>query len=492
MISSDKTSIIPDLSAAQTPTEAKTEVKKGVVVHAGHGNVGKVKTEPALYELKLQGDIDLDTPILIVDNPKQSLTESQLRIDVKNELKETKPDTILNEYLQHLYYVEGDITDVEFVKNKLLPKIAELEGKYNLSGNTIVYMGLPPQLFKRTIKALGEAGYFTDRTNKIMVEKPVGKDKASAKKIIDVLRQYCLPSQVYFLDHYNGKESIRNILYYRFANPWLEEILNRQYIESIEINIPENNTVDARNFPGSFQDMVPNHVMQMLAWWLMGAPNSLNPEDIAAEKVKLLSAVVVDANSLVLGSYQSEGTHLYCAFTVFVNNSRWAKVPIGIRTGKGLIGKLNEGIFHLKPIPSSVLFDNAKPNQLTFRMQPHEGIYFDNEVKELGSNKLGTKTLSLPYQKAFGRPSREAYEPLILECMKSDQTWFVSAEEILASWDAVAPIMERLNASETNGNDALTIHQYERGTDGPDAAQEIMTRDGRRWSDLSERLNRYQ
>jgi len=490
MISSDKTSIIPDLSAAQTPTEAKTEVKKGVVVHGGYGNVAKVKTLPASYNLKLQGDIDLDIPFLIVDNSKQSLTESQLRIDLKNELKETQPDTILNEYLQHLYYLEGDITDVEFIKNKLLPKIAELEGKYNLSGNRIVYMGLPPQLFKHTIKALGEAGFFTDRTNKIMVEKPVGKDKASAKKIIDVLRQYCLPSQVYFLDHYNGKESIRNILYYRFANPLLEAVLNRQYIEYIEINLPENNTVGIRNFPGSFPDMVPNHVMQMLAWLLMDAPNSLNPEDIAAAKAKLLSATVVDADSLVLGSYQSEGNHLYCAFKAFVNNYRWAGVPISGRTGKSLFGKINEAIFHFKSIPP-VLFETAKPNQLTLRMQPHEGIYLDNEIKELGSNKLVTKTLSLPYQKAFGRPSREAYELLILECMKSNQTWFVSAEEILASWEAVASIMERLNASQTNGN-ALTIHQYERGTDGPDAAQEIMTRDGRRWSDLSERLNRYQ
>ena len=486
MISSDKTSIIPYLSAAKTPTE----VKKGVFVLLGKGNLAKVKLYNALYQLKLQGDIDLDTPILIVDNPKKSQTESQVRIEVKNELKETQPDTILGEFQQSLDYIEGDVTDVEFVKNKLLPKIAELEGKHNLSGHRIYCLALPPQFFNATIKALGEAGLFTDRTNKIVVEKPVGQDRNTAQIIIDTVRQYCLESQAYFIDHYNGKESIRNILYYRFANPLLETVLNRQHIEYIEINIPENNTVDARNFPGSFPDMVPNHVMQMLAWSEMDEPNSLNSKDLATSKAKFLSALKVDADSLVLGTYQDEGNHLYCAFKASVNNSRWAGVPIYVRTGKALTAKITEVIFHFKPIPP-VLFETAKPNQLTLRMQPNEGIYFDNEVKELGSNKLGTKTLSLPYQKAFGLTSREAYEPLILECMKSDQTWFVSAEEILASWEAVAPIMERLNASQTNGN-ALTIHQYERGTDGPDAAQEIMTRDGRRWSDLSERLNRYQ
>jgi glucose-6-phosphate 1-dehydrogenase len=165
----DSTSLIPDLSAAKTPTE----VKKGVFVNLGYGNVAKVKTLPALYQLKCQDDIGRDTQ-------------------------------------QHPSYLKlkGDVTDVKFIINQLLlPKIAELEGKHNLSGNRIYYLALPPQFLNATIKALGEAGLFTDRTNKIVVEKPVGKD--SAKEIIDATHQYCLLSQVYFLDHYNGKESIR-------------------------------------------------------------------------------------------------------------------------------------------------------------------------------------------------------------------------------------------------------------------------------------------
>ncbi len=383
----------------------------------------------------------------------------------------------------------------------LAARLAGLERAEHLPANRIFYLALPPRVFPGTIRGLGEAGMnHSAGWTRLVVEKPFGRDLTSAQELNRVIHAYFDESQVYRIDHYLGKETVQNLLVFRFANPIFETLWNRERVDHVQITVAEDVGVEDRadyyEQAGAFRDMVQNHLSQLLTLVAMEIPGAFEADAIRNEKIKVLRSIMpIRARQVVFGQYaqgqvagrdvlgyrQEPGiasgstTETFAALRMEIANWRWHGVPFYLRTGKRLPRRLSQIVvtFHCPPVSVFQPFDSCTihSNALVMTLQPDEGFDLAFEVKAPGQPiTLQTHRLHFRYAEAFS-PLPDAYETLLLDVLLGDQTLFVRADEVEAAWRLYAPLLDHPPATEF----------YASGTWGPSGAEGLLVREGRRW-----------
>jgi len=409
-------------------------------------------------------------------------------------------------------YTAGDFAGREgFLK--LASVIETIEAQKQTGGNRLFYLATASPYFADILGNLHEAGLARPAEagrqqpwRRVVIEKPFGTDLHSARQLNRLATGILDESQIFRVDHYMAKETVRNILVLRFANSIFEPLWNRSHIDHVQITAAEDIGISTRGAfydkTGVVRDMLQNHLMQVLALVAMEAPVSFESRDFQDEKSKFFRALrPLDPKNLqdrvVLGQYAGyreenkvgadSSTPTFVALKVFIDNWRWQGVPFYIRSGKGLAAKLTEVSIHFSPIPVC-LFRGADacrqihPNVLTIRIQPDEGITLSFACKVPGDHlEIGEVTMDFGYARAFAGRKRDAYERLLLDCMRGDNLLYGRADVIEEQWRFVAPLLEG-----SDGHAPMTIHTYERGGDGPLAADALIDRDNRCWRGLKE------
>lgn len=471
------------------------------VILGGTGDLSRRKLLPALYHLARQGLLDDRHAVLGVSR-STDMDDAAFRRWAREGLKDagfTEAD--LGAWCdQNLHYIGlGRGGDAQY--QLLTDRINEVEKQHGLQGNRVFYLALPPAAFPSTIAGLGENGLNGGRGwTRLVIEKPFGRDLESARSLNALAHSHFRESQLFRIDHYLGKETVQNLLVFRFANAMFESLWNRDRVANLQITVAESLGVEQRadyyDRVGAVRDMVQNHLTQLLSLIAMEVPIAFEAEAVRYEKIKLLRSVApIRAQDVVLGQYgagERDGrpisgyldesgvagdsrTETYAAMRLFINTWRWQGVPFYIRTGKELPRRVTQIVVTFRE-PPVCLFESMggcemQPNVLILTLQPDEGFALCIDVKVPGEPfQLRTLPLDFQYQEAFGHIP-EAYETLLLDVLKGDQTLFVHADETEAAWSLYAPILEG----------RLDINQYAAGTWGPTQADELPGHDGFRW-----------
>jgi glucose-6-phosphate 1-dehydrogenase len=383
----------------------------------------------------------------------------------------------------------------------LAARIADIERQHGLPGHRVFYLAMPPGAFPATIEGLGGAGLNTGPGwTRLVIEKPFGHDLDSARALNDAVHTHFDESQVYRIDHYLGKETVRNLLVFRFANPLFEGSWNRDRIERVEITVAEALDVGARgryyDHAGAVRDMVQSHLMQVLCLIAMEAPTSMDADAVRAEKVKVLHAIRnIDPGDVVLGQYEAANdgsnaayrtldgvepdstTPTYAAVRLLVDTWRWQGVPFYLRTGKAMARRITEIVVTFRPPP--VCLFHGQPDTcmdhgdvLRLTLQPDEGFSLEIEVKEPGDQR-GVRTIPLRFEYAeqFG-PIPDAYETLLRDVIEGDQTLFVRGDWVEESWRLFTPLV----------TSRLPVLPYPAGTWGPVEAARLLGPDADGWA----------
>ena len=424
----------------------------------------------------------------------------------------------LDAFMSKLYYVDGDYNDANFYEH-IKARLAELDKKHKAYEGLVHYLSVPPFLYPTIVENLAPAGLACTKKLKskqhikLVIEKPFGKDLQSAVDLNNIIHQCFNESQIYRIDHYLGKETVQNILMFRFANTIFEPVWNRNYIDHVQITIAESSGVDHRasyyDKSGALRDMFQNHMLQMLALVAMESPISFEGDHIRDEKVKLLRSIrAFDANRLnelcVRGQYVSglikgskvngyleepgvradSTTETFIAAKMFIDNWRWKGVPFYLRTGKRMAVKETEIAITFKQVPysmfSSVGLDELPANVLVLRIQPEEGMSLSFQAKRPGAKTcMSTLMMNFSYNELFGTEPPEAYQRLLLDCMAGDQTLFTRQDAIETAWRLLSPIMQAWE------NDGYTLYEYPAGDESFLAADNLIESNGRKWRSLS-------
>jgi len=480
----------------------------GLVVFGASGDLTQRKLLSSLFELWQRGLINEKFYFagcgrkLLSDDDYREIARGVIAADGVNDEK-------LDEFVSRLYFISGDYSDTAFYE-KIAARLTVLDEKYSVPGCRIFYLAIPPSLYEPVCDMLGQTGLSKSEMSKykgyprLVIEKPFGSDKETAIALNEHIRRHFNECQIYRIDHYLGKETVQNILMFRFANMIFEPIWNRNYIDHVQITIAESLGVEHRggyyDKSGALRDMFQNHMLGMLSLVAMEAPVSFDAEPIRDEKVKLLRSIrPIDhmlraqyaASENLPGYLQEEGirpdsqTETFVAANLFIDNLRWKGVPFYLRTGKRLAERVTEIAIVFKQVPhsmfASVGMDDMPANTLVFNIQPDEGIDLSFQAKRPGSKLcMNTLTMALNYSEIFGTSTPDAYQRLLLDSMVGDQTLFTRQDDVEVSWDLMMPI---LNAWQ---DDTESLYQYPAGAATFSQADKIITADGRKWRQLSD------
>lgn len=491
-----------------------------LVIFGATGDLTSRKLIPALCNLAQDGY--LPDNFKVVGSSRSKLTDEEFRAKVyegvKNFSRRAISDEVWHSFAKNLFYqpLNGEHReDFETLKARM----ETLGGGVNEKLNYVYYLAMAPDFFGTITSNLKSVGLIEDyvpgsRRTSVVVEKPFGHDLESAKELNKVIRQNLAEEQIYRIDHYLGKETVQNILVFRFANGIFEPLWNRKYIDHIQISVCEDIGIGTRagyfDKTGILRDIVQNHVLQMLALLCIEPPISLsNASSIRDEKAKVLRAIkrmkVEEVGHNVIRAQYSRGlvsdkealgyheekdvgkeskTDTYVALKLEIDNWRWAGVPIYIRAGKRLPKRITEITIFFNKAPDSLFrgrdVGELERNTLSIQVQPHEGISLKINSKSPGPRmRVRPVEMDFTYDDSFGVASPEAYERLLLDVMKGDPTLFTRNDEIEESWDLLAPIFEAWESK--NGP---PVYEYAAGTWGPQAADEMLRPHGFEWRKL--------
>ena len=480
-----------------------------LVVFGAGGDLTRRKLMPALYNLAL-GDA-LPERFAVVGVARRPLSADGFRNQMREAVGEFSRRPRVNERWEEfaggLDYLAGEFGDTEAYA-RLARRLADLDVARGLEGNRIFYLATPPSEFGGILNSLSQAGLLRPpggaAWTRVIVEKPFGRDLPSARALNELAGELLDESQTFRIDHYLGKETVQNILVFRFANSMFEPLWNRKYVDYVEIAAAETVGVGTRgrfyDQTGVLRDIVQNHLLEVLSLTAMEPPGSGDADDIRGEKLKVLHALRdpwedTIERDVVLGQYAGyrnepnvapdSRTPTYAALRVFVDNWRWQGVPFYLRTGKKLARRVTEVSLHMRQIPLCLfgredVCERIDPNVLTLRIQPDEGIALRFASKVPGHDlTVGTVAMDMKYVEAFGGEPPEAYERLLLDAMRGDATLFSRRDAVEASWAWITPILRYFEA-----HPRADFPNYAPGSWGPERAAEMMRRDRRAWSEL--------
>jgi glucose-6-phosphate 1-dehydrogenase len=487
-----------------------------LAIFGAAGDLTKRKLVPSLYHLKKSNLLPDDFAVVGVARAEMNDEEFSKRLgDDLREFASGEVDQDIWRWLEErLYYLSGDFDDDQTYV-RLKERLSKIDAERNTQGNYFFYLATAPDYFAPVVEKLGAVGLAAEDDNhwrRFVIEKPFGRDLDSARKLNQALKQILNENQIYRIDHYLGKETVQNILVFRFGNGIFEPIWNRRYIDSVQITAGEKVGVEQRGgyyeTAGALRDMVPNHLLQLVTLTAMEPPVSFKADAVRDEQTKILHAIQCPtpeeaARRSVRGqygagtidgqpvpAYRSEANvapdssvETFMALKLLIDNWRWADVPFYLRTGKRLGARDTEITIQFRRAPF-VLFrdtpvDRLSSNRLVLHIQPDEGITMRIGAKIPGPIlKIGAVDMNFDYEDYFGNTPSTGYERLLHDCMMGDATLFQRADQVEAAWSVVAPIQSAWNAAA-----APAFPNYKAGSWGPQEADELLARDGREWEE---------
>ena len=490
-----------------------------MVIFGATGDLTKRKLIPALANLA--SDSLLSKQFAIVGFAANDFTTESFRKNLAEEIPKYSQSAIdpkIWAWLsERIYYVKGDFLDPE-AYTRLQQQISEADKQHSTQGNKFFYLAVAPRFFSTIVKQLGQAELTKEQNGhwaRVIVEKPFGHDLQSARQLNAELKQVLDEHQIYRIDHYLGKETVQNVLVFRFSNNIIEPLWNRNYVDHVQITAAETVGVEHRGgfyeTAGALRDMVPNHLFQLLTMTAMEPPISFDADEVRNKQAEVLHAIQPLSPEDVLTSmvrgqygegaidgervidYRSEpdvapdsNTETFVALKLLIDNWRWAGVPFYLRTGKRLARRATEIVIQFRRTPF-VLFRNTtvknlETNRLVIHIQPNEGISLSFGAKIPGSiMKLGLVNMDFDYCTYFGIEHSTGYERLLRDCMIGDATLFQRADMVEAGWSVIQPIIDVWHALPARG-----FPNYSAGSWGPPEAEELLQKDGRAWRRIGE------
>jgi glucose-6-phosphate 1-dehydrogenase len=489
-----------------------------VVIFGATGDLTHRKLMPALYTLARLGMLPAESAV--VGFARRPMTDGEFRREMAKSVLGGAPAASdprsWEDFARRLFYVQADFHDpAGYVK--LRETLERLDRERGTGGNRLFYLATAPELYGEISARLGEHQLVQRPTPdvdhpwaRVIVEKPFGRDLASAQELNRVLLRVFRESQIFRIDHYLGKETVQNILVFRFANGIFEPIWNQHYVDHVQITVAETIGVEGRagyyETAGVVRDIIQSHMMQLLTLMAMESPVAIEPESVRSEKVKVLRAarrIALEdvARHVVFGQYgpgvidgqrvpgyraeprvaSGSRAPTFVAMRLYIDNWRWAGVPFYLRTGKRLPKRVTEVAVQFKRAPLPLFGDSGEPNLLALNIQPDEAISLRFVAKAPGTTMtLRPVDMGFRFGTAFGAEEMSAYERLLLDCLLGDSTLFTRRDEVEEAWDLVEPILRWWEHS----TPPPALPMYAAGTWGPEAAGSLIAGDNRRWREL--------
>ncbi len=496
--------------------EDRTPEPTSVVIFGASGDLTRRKLVPALYSL--MAERLLPSSFAVVGFARKQVGDDAFRAEMKDwcaRFARHKPvDDLWAQFEKGLYFHTGDYDNPESYKS-LKERLDAIDRERGIPSNRVFYVSTPPATFPIAVKQLDDNGLINKSTEgpftRVIIEKPFGTDLASARELNAHCLKHLREDQIYRIDHYLGKETVQNLMVFRFANAFFEPLWNNRFIDHVQITGAEAIGIEGRggyfDNAGILRDMVQNHLFQVMALTAMEPPVSLNATDLRDEKVKVLKALrpIPDGRFdefVVRGQYRhgsvagrrvphyheetgvtaGSTTETYVALKMFIDNWRWAGVPFYLRSGKAMAKKVTEVALVFKDAPHRLFGEKSinEPNVLAIRIQPDEGISVRFGSKVPGNTlDIHPVNMEFRYGTSFGTEPPEAYERLQLDCMLGDQALYTRADEVEASWRFISRIHDEWAKSFSRG-----VPNYEAGTWGPDESDAMLRRAGHAWRRL--------